>query len=533
MILYHIIRFVIERGIHLCYTMRTKLLFLLFIICVMIEGYAQSDYSQCDRISITPASAKPSFNNFLAGVKYATILDKPKINGHIPAFNALIKYLKAMGFTSVQYLDENYITPANPCEEVVISIGFQYDFQKFWNLKWYFVSRCLDYTWEYTNSQYARAGFYDDVETNFYNLLRNTYQYQKPDFDSYYTLKRENQTTCWTEFKIKEIIKQKGCERIEGIYENSASSLESPRYKVALKKMNNSYYLIYLSGAPWTATNWEEGDIKAILEPTATQNFYRAKWFMTDKTQNDEFYISFEQGSFTLLNAKSEKNLYIKLFPSVSDNINTPSDVQSSGTGFAISSNGYIATNFHVTNGSTKIKVRGINGDFSRAYSAKVISEDKNNDLAIIKIDDPYFTTLGTIPYTFSDRASEVGTSIFVLGYPLRATMGDEIKLTNGIIISKSGFQGDVTSYQMSAPIQPGNSGGPMFDSRGNLIGIVNAKHRGAENVSYAIKSSYLLNLIDLLPTTPQLQAINQLTSKPLTEQVKSVKKFAFIIEVN
>jgi S1-C subfamily serine protease len=111
--------------------------------------------------------------------------------------------------------------------------------------------------------------------------------------------------------------------------------------------------------------------------------------------------------------------------------------------------------------------------------------------------------------------------------------MGDEIKLTNGIISSKSGFQGDITTYQMTAPIQPGNSGGPMFDNKGNLVGIVNAKHRGAENASYAVKSSYLLTLIDQLPSTPTLQTVNQLTAKPLTEQVKIAKRFTYIIEVN
>ncbi len=301
---------------------------------------------------------------------------------------------------------------------------------------------------------------------------------------------------------------------------------------MALRKIDKKYYLIYLSGASDNSSIWKEGDIKAILEPTATQYFYKTKWFMADKIKDDEYYITFESSSFTLLNAQSEKQFYIKMFPTASDNVKTPSEISSSGTGFAISSNGYIATNHHVVEGATKIKVRGINGDFAKAYSAKVIIEDKNNDLAIIKIDDPSFSSFGNIPYTISNRASDVGTSIFVLGYPLRATMGDEVKLTNGIISSKSGFQGDVTSYQISAPVQPGNSGGPMFDNQGNLVGIVNSKHVGAENASYAIKSAYLLNLIDLMPAVPKLPTVNQLTSKPLTEQAKMVKRFIFIIEI-
>lgn len=221
---------------------------------------------------------------------------------------------------------------------------------------------------------------------------------------------------------------------------------------------------------------------------------------------------------------------WIKIFPSENE---YKSSAPSSGTGFAISSNGIIATNHHVVNEATNIRVRGINGDFSKTYKAKIVIEDKNNDLAIIQIDDISFSSLGTIPYVLSYKSCDVGSSIFCLGYPLVATMGDEIKLTNGIISSKSGFQGDVTTYQVSAPVQPGNSGGPLFDDKGNLIGIINAKYLGAENVSYAIKVSYLLNLIDIMPTSPLLQTQNTLNGKSLSQQVKIIKNFIYIIEIN
>lgn len=166
-------------------------------------------------------------------------------------------------------------------------------------------------------------------------------------------------------------------------------------------------------------------------------------------------------------------------------------------------------------------------------YNAKILVSDKNNDLALIQIDDNNFTSLGSVPYIIKTSLDGVGENIFVLGYPLRATMGDEIKLTNGIISSKTGFQGDITSYQISAPVQPGNSGGPLFDSQGNLIGIVNAKHIGAENASYAVKSSYLSSLIELLSNPPKLHTLNSLNGKSLTNQVEIIKKFVYIIEVN
>lgn len=126
---------------------------------------------------------------------------------------------------------------------------------------------------------------------------------------------------------------------------------------------------------------------------------------------------------------------------------------------------------------------------------------------------------------------SEVGEEIFVLGYPLTSTMGDEIKLTTGVISSKSGFQGNVSLYQISAPVQPGNSGGPLFDSKGNVIGVVSAKHLGAENVGYAIKASYLRNLVESAASTNVLPQTNRVTSPNLSGKVKAVKGYVYYIQ--
>jgi S1-C subfamily serine protease len=224
------------------------------------------------------------------------------------------------------------------------------------------------------------------------------------------------------------------------------------------------------------------------------------------------------------------KKYYTKVYPKKSSIV----EVKKSkfyGTCFAITSEGLFVTNYHMIDGAKTIKIRGINSDFDNTYNVKVIVSDKNNDLALIQVDDLNFTSLGTIPFTIKTTLADVGENVFVLGYPLRATMGDEIKLTNGIVSSKTGFQGDITSYQISAPVQSGNSGGPVFDKQGNLIGIINSKHSGAENASYAIKSNYLNGLIELLPNTTKLQKINLLSGKLLTQQVQLVKKFVYIIE--
>jgi len=506
-----------------------------------------SELEYCDSIIFIPESPKPSFSDMLAGVKDAVILysERLRIGGYTPMFEGLKKHLKNMGFENIHMLkiknDEdmedlsdypNAVAMLAYCNFSVSPFTQTTDYS---NLEWTFFSiQNHKYTWKFESKNLFKISLYkpEEVGSNYFqNAFRSMYQYIKPKFDPSKILKLEKMKTCWSEEIIKNYIQEKGCDKLEGIYEGIVNSDEAYKYKVALKKINGDYYLIYLSGAE-SNINWETGEVKAKLEPTASPLTFKTNWILSDKSVNSDYYISFESGCMNLYDEQQQKNTYLKLFPSSNDNYkNSSPESACSGTGWALTSNGYIVTNNHITDGAKTLKVRGINGDFSKAYNAKITVTDAKNDLSIIKIEDANFTSLGTIPYVISSKTSDVGSSIFVLGYPLRASMGDEVKLTNGIISSKSGFQGDVTTYQISAPVQPGNSGGPLFDKNGNIIGIINAKNIDAENASYAIKTTYLQNLIDLMPVKLKLQTINLLTTKPLIEQVKIAKKFAYIIE--
>lgn len=198
------------------------------------------------------------------------------------------------------------------------------------------------------------------------------------------------------------------------------------------------------------------------------------------------------------------------------------------GTGFALTNN-YIVTNYHVVEDAKTISIQGINGNFNNKYNATVVAFDKFNDLALLRVNGVTITT-ENIPYSVKTTTSDVGEDVFVLGYPLTATMGDEVKLTTGVVSSKTGFQGDVSLYQISAPIQPGNSGGPLFDGHGNIIGIVSAKHRDAENVGYAIKASYLRNLMESAISTNILPKNNKISGMNLSGKVKAVKNYVYYI---
>ena len=340
--------------------------------------------------------------------------------------------------------------------------------------------------------------------------------------------------TNWTETSIKQFADSNN-DRVCGIYRYA-----SDNDKIGCVKEDGIYKLIWL-GTDYRKANWNIGDCFAILHPTAAENTYKADYLKEDMSLNRNIYVTFS-GSDIKVPLKS----YHKVYPANGGNniasggnnrnngnsgSNTPDNFSGgwSGSGFALNK-GYLATNYHVVEDASVIKVFGVKGNFNVGYNAKVIITDKVNDLAVLKIDDSRFQGFGAIPYRVKTSMAEVGESCFVLGYPMTMTMGSEIKLTTGVVSARSGFQGDVSLYQISAPIQPGNSGGPCFDNSGNLVGIVNAKHKGAENVSYAIKASYLQNLVESSDVSGLLPQSNTVSGYALQGKVKSIKNFVFYI---
>lgn len=184
-------------------------------------------------------------------------------------------------------------------------------------------------------------------------------------------------------------------------------------------------------------------------------------------------------------------------------------------------------------NRASNIQVKGVNGDFSKVYNAEVVVSDNLNDLAIIKIDDSNFTSFPVIPYNFRHKTAEIGEEAYTLGYPMIDEMGSNIKLTNGIISAKSGYKDDVTSYQITVSVQPGNSGGPLFDKSGDVIGVVNAGLPERDNVGYAIKINCLENLISQLNGFKLPAGKSILKDKNLASQVKLLNNFVFQILVS
>lgn len=205
-------------------------------------------------------------------------------------------------------------------------------------------------------------------------------------------------------------------------------------------------------------------------------------------------------------------------------------NIEKSGSGLFIAQPGYVLTNYHVVKGAKEIEVSNLNNEANKSSIAELVMYDETSDLALLRLKDTISTTLVT-PFVFDKTVQPLATNVYVLGYPLITSMGKDVKLTNGVISSKNGFKGNTQSYQISAPVQPGNSGGPLFDNKGNIIGLINAKHRDTENVSYAIKSYVIQQFLENAETPILLNQQNTLKDKPIEQIVSSIQPFVVIIK--
>lgn len=358
----------------------------------------------------------------------------------------------------------------------------------------------------------------------------------------------------WTDGSLKEYWTENRCSNVEGIYYFTNTTNKewwgTNKHTLAIVKDGFEYKIVYLKGS--NPKIWSEGEIKGVFVATASPGLYKATtWLMENKMSNDDFYLKFEDGTMMVYeNTSNVSATFLKLFPANDTNSYSNSghgsETQSnqvkrgkpssqsekgSGSGIFVSPK-VIATNYHLIENIDRIEVSVKNGNTIETHPAKVLCSDKTNDLALLLVDDEKFTGMPTLPYAILSKSKDVGTSVFAMGYPLADYMGDEVKITDGIISSRTGFEGDIVTYQISAPIQPGSSGGPLFDKLGNLIGITNAGIASAQNVGYAIKASYLCNLIESAPINVAIPENNTLESKELTEQIKELSKYVVYIRV-
>jgi len=206
----------------------------------------------------------------------------------------------------------------------------------------------------------------------------------------------------------------------------------------------------------------------------------------------------------------------------------------STGTGWIVTPH-FVVTNNHVVGEASTVTVIFTN---NRQLRADVVMRDPVNDVAILK---PRNTKQLPPGLPIASSSANVGANVFTVGYPLLGIMGREPKLTTGIVNSRTGIANDPRTYQISVPIQPGNSGGPVFNMNGEVIGIATSSLSAAaifkwagnmpQNVNYAVKVNYVRALLDAVPVQSS-DVVSTLSneSNNLEELVKRVKNSIVII---
>jgi len=211
-----------------------------------------------------------------------------------------------------------------------------------------------------------------------------------------------------------------------------------------------------------------------------------------------------------------------------------PSDVKYSGTGFALTNDGYFVTSNHVIHDNNKgdfdsVYIQNQDGQYFKAF---LVTYDADADIAILKVEKKNFHFgKGELPYTISTTKAGLGEDIFTLGFP-----NDDIVYDNGSIRSKKGIEGNDQQYTLQMTAGHGQSGSPVFDHSGNVVGILTAiGNQGDGNdyaSSYAVNSKVLIDLMRNIPNEPRLSKTNKLSRLTRVEQNEKIQPYIFSVKV-
>ncbi len=283
----------------------------------------------------------------------------------------------------------------------------------------------------------------------------------------------------------------------DGVQKNTAEGIKWLR-KAAQQNHTSAQYnlgMIYalgkeISSDQEAAARWLSKAATAYLAKDDKQNAHQAYQALLRYTPNHSSLSELADhfsGMATMENAK----------------LSSDAEPMSVGTGWPVAG-GYVVTNHHVVADSQQVTLVNVHGD---EIQASVVVTDDENDIALLKVTDGQ-----DLPRALplAKTGARLGSSVFTVGFPRIDVMGKRPKLSNGIISGESGYQDNPRTFQISVPIQSGNSGGPLLNMKGEVVGVVTSmlgiSGNGSEampigNINYALKAAYLENLLDSLPS--------------------------------
>jgi len=221
--------------------------------------------------------------------------------------------------------------------------------------------------------------------------------------------------------------------------------------------------------------------------------------------------------------------------------VNAQEKIVGVGTGFPISET-LIVTNSHVVEDAEKIYVRGIKGNLDDRVECKLLKSDDDNDIAILEIADENKKT-AKLPYGFETNACNQGEWICVIGFPQKHTLDESKTFNQGTVNACKGYAtpDKENSFMFDAAVQSGNSGSPVFNQYGDIMGVVSQGSNGEflsvgvrENFNSAIKIKALIPMLDRLGIDIDFSAKKNKRFKQLSneEKFKFLKKFIYIIDI-
>jgi S1-C subfamily serine protease len=228
---------------------------------------------------------------------------------------------------------------------------------------------------------------------------------------------------------------------------------------------------------------------------------------------------------------KSQNNQQNREINTIKQNIGAPAiNYTTGGTGFLIDAKGLVVTNSHVIHNARNIVVQNSEG---KDLHVKVIYNDVARDVAILKIEDTAFKAPAALPYAIKKSTPDIAETVYTLGFPR-----NEIVYGEGYLAAKTGLNGDTLTCQIDIAANPGNSGGPVLNRNGEVVGILSAKQVSAEGAVFALQSKYIHQALAALQQDTsfkrsKLPATSSIKSLDRTQQVKKISEFIYMVKVN
>lgn len=302
---------------------------------------------------------------------------------------------------------------------------------------------------------------------------------------------------------IDTFFKDKPDDLLEGVW-----ITDDNKYEIAIVKNDFSVcegydYLGFIVQS--TDSAWEKGKIKLQLKATAVPKVFtglvhkKANGYLT-VTDGQALGTTFRLATNQIMEyfgERKERKLLFKIYPGNDAAVQAPNRI---GTGFFITHD-LVVTSNHVVDNAKTIEIKNTNG---LKAAATVVAKDPANDLALLQV-SKLEAPVKPLPMA-SYGSPKDGDSVYTVGFPLPNLLGAKPKLSEGIINSITGIQDDARVLQISIPIQPGNSGGPLINTKGQVVGIVTASVNPykallltgtfPQNVNFAMKINYVDNLV-------------------------------------